>query len=152
MFHICVERLMEKDIDAVFEAMSDHASYERYAGVRRSVLLEPGELEPNGTGAVRYIRGNQMEFHERITDFERPTRMGYLILESRPLPIRHERGEITLTPYGEGTRVVWESVGHVGIPVFGRLLLDRLAEEWGRRAFSGFLRSIDRASVTVNPE
>lgn len=147
MFHIRVERLMETDIDTVFEALSDHAGYERYAGVRRSVLLEPGERETNGVGAVRYVRADRMEFQERITEFERPNRMGYLILESRPLPIRHERGEITLAPYGDGTRVVWESVGHVAVPVLGRLFLDRLAEESGRRAFSGFLRSIDRRAA-----
>ena len=92
-------------------------------------------------------------FHqERITGFERPSRLGYLILESRPLPIRHERGEITLAPYGDGTRVIWESVGHVDIPVLGRLLLDRFAEESGRRAFSAFLRSIDRRPAQQDPE
>ena len=108
MFHIRVERLLNKDIDSVFEALSDHAGYARYAGVKRSVLLQPGEDEKNGTGAVRHVKSDLMEFHERITDFERPTRRGYLILKSSPLPFRHERGEITLTPEGGRTRVVWE--------------------------------------------
>jgi uncharacterized protein YndB with AHSA1/START domain len=145
MFHIRVERLMNKDVDAVFDALSDHAGYARYAGVKRSVLVEPGERERNGTGAVRHVKADLMEFHERITDFERPTRMGYLIMKSSPLPILHERGEITLTPEDGGTRVLWESIGRVDIPLLGSLVLDKLAEKWGSRAFHGFLKSIERA-------
>ena len=143
MFHIRVERVLDKGIDDVFEALSDHAGYERYQGVKRSVLMQPGETERNGTGAVRHVIAERMEFQERITDFERPTRIGYLILESRPLPIRHQRGEIRLTPEDGRTRVVWESDGHVDIPLLGGLLLDSLAEKWGHRAFSGFLKAIE---------
>ena len=145
MFHIRVEQLMKKDIDSVFEALSDHAGYERYAGVKRSVLVQPGEREENGTGAVRHVMAELMEFHERITAFERPKRMGYRILKSRPLPISHERGEITLTPENGGTHVLWESVGRVDVPLLGSLVLDKLAEKWGYRAFKGFLKSIDGA-------
>lgn len=144
MFHIHVERLIGKDIDTVFEALSDHAGYARYAGVRRSMLLEPGDEEKNGKGAVRHIVSDLMEFREQIIDFERPTWMGYRILRSSPLPIRHERGDITLTPQGDGTHVLWESVGHVDVPVLGHLFLDRLAERSGSRAFDAFLRSIER--------
>jgi uncharacterized protein YndB with AHSA1/START domain len=145
MFHIHVERLIGKDIDTVFEALSDHAGYARFAGVRRSMLLQPGDEEKNGKGAVRHVIGDIMEFRELITDFERPTWMGYRILESSPLPIRHERGDITLTPEGDGTRVFWESVGHVDVPVLGQLVLDRLAERSGSRAFHAFLKSIVRS-------
>jgi uncharacterized protein YndB with AHSA1/START domain len=147
MFHIRVERLMGKDIEAVFEALSDHAGYEHYAGVKSSVLVETGERDKNGTGAVRHVQVGLMEFHERITDFERPTRIGYRIMKSSPLPIRHERGGITLTPEGGSTRVVWESVGRVDIPVLGGLILDKLAEHWGIRAFHEFLKSIESAST-----
>ena len=145
MFHIHVERLIDKDIDTVFEALSDHARYARFAGVRRSMLLKQGREEKNGKGAVRHVVGDVMEFRELITDFERTTWMGYRTLESSPLPIRHERGDITLTPEGEGTRVLWESVGHVEVPVLGQLVLDRLAERSGSRAFHAFLESIDRS-------
>ena len=144
MFHIRVERLIRKDIDAVFGALSDHARYDRFAGVTRSTLLECGRLEDNGEGALRYIASGAIEFYERITCFERPTRMGYLIEKSAPFPIRHDRGDIVLAPAGGGgTLVVWESEGHIEIPILGSLVLDRLTESRGTRMFDRFLRSIE---------
>jgi uncharacterized protein YndB with AHSA1/START domain len=145
MFHIRVERLVRKDIDTVFEALSDHAGYDRFAGVTRSVLLEQGNEEKNGVGALRHIVSGVVEFHERIVRFERPTRMGYLIEKARPLPMRHDRGDITLTPKGDGTLVVWESEGHIEIPILGDLVLDRLAESRGAGSFDRFLQSIESA-------
>ena len=145
MFHIHIERLIDKDIDTVFEALSDHAGYERFAGVTRSVLLEQGKDERNGKGALRHIVSGPIEFYERIMCFERPTRMGYLIEKSGPLPVRHERGDITLAQEGDGTLVVWESDGHIQIPILGDLVLDRLAENRGGKMFHRFLKSIETA-------
>jgi len=142
MFRIRVERLIPKSIETVFDALADHAGYERYPVVERSTLLEEGETDKNGEGALRYVRAGGIHFYERITAFERPTRMGYRIVESKPLPIRHDLGEIILSPEGRGTRVVWRSEGHIAIPVLGGLL-DRVAEGRAAKSFTRLLECIE---------
>ncbi len=144
MFHIHVERLIPKDVDTVFELITDHAAYARYPVVEQSAVLEQGGADPNGEGALRYVHAGGIHFWERITAFERPRRMSYLIERSKPFPIRHDRGDITLTPEGGGTRVVWESEGHIDLPVVGNLL-DRLAERRAATSFMRLLECIERA-------
>ncbi|GGC59592.1 hypothetical protein GCM10011362_04970 [Marinobacter halophilus] len=55
MFRIHVERLLNTDINTVFEAIADHARYDRFPGVSKSLLIEEGKDEKNGTGALRII-------------------------------------------------------------------------------------------------
>ncbi|HKK54726.1 SRPBCC family protein [Marinobacter sp.] len=144
MFHIYVERMIGKDIETVFEALSDHASYDQFAGVDRSVLVEEGDAERNGEGALRIIGAGPLQLHERITDFERPVRMHYRIEKSSPFPLDHRRGEITLQRSGKGkTRVVWISSGHIKLPLAGHVL-DRLAQKQFSKAFDAVLQAIDR--------
>ncbi len=75
MFRIHVERLLNTDINTVFEAIADHARYDRFPGVSKSVLVEEGKEEKNGMGALRIIGAGRLELSERITKFERPNRM-----------------------------------------------------------------------------
>ncbi|WP_166263524.1 SRPBCC family protein [Marinobacter caseinilyticus] len=143
MFCIQVERTLAKDIEAVFEAIADHASYQQFPGVDTSVLVEAGEAERNGTGALRVIGVGPLELTERITRFERPVVMHFLIEKSSPLPMLHTRGEIVLRPEGEGTHVTWISEGRITIPLLGRVL-DKLAEKQFSRAFASLLKAIER--------
>ncbi|MDI9244732.1 SRPBCC family protein [Marinobacter sp. CHS3-4] len=143
MFHIHVERTIEKDIDTVFEALSDHASYDQFPGVDRSVLVEQGQEDKNGKGALRIIGAGALELHERITDFKRPEKMHYRIEKSRPFPVDHRRGEITLHRVGNATRVIWISTGHIKLPLAGHLL-DKVAQKQFSRAFDSVLKAIAR--------
>ncbi|QSP94820.1 SRPBCC family protein [Marinobacter salinisoli] len=143
MFRIHVEQVLAKDIDAVFQAISDHARYDRFPGVDKSLLVEEGNEERNGEGALRIIGAGRLELTERITRFQRPNRMDYRIEQSSPLPVRHTRGEILLRPEGDRTRVTWISEGHVTVPLLGRVL-DRVAERSFTKAFRSLLKAIER--------
>lgn len=143
MFRIHVERTLAKDIDSVFEAISDHASYHRFPGVEKSLLIEDGELEKNGAGALRIIGAGPLELTERITRFERPTTMHYRIEKSSPFSVQHTKGEILLAPEREHTRVIWISEGRVQVPVLGRVL-DRFAERSFSKAFNSLLKAVER--------
>ena len=143
MFRIHVERVLARDIDTVFEALSDHARYDRFPGVDKSRLVEEGKDEKNGTGALRVIGSGRLELTERITRFERPVRMHYRIEKSSPISVQHTKGEIVLQPEGDQTRVTWISEGHVRVPLLGRLM-DRLAERSFSRAFRSLLKAIER--------
>ena len=143
MFSIHVEKTIDKDIQTVFEALSDHAAYDRFAGVDKALLVEQGEAERNGEGALRIIGSGPLELHERITAFERPHVMHYHIEKSKPFPVDHRRGEITLQKTSGGTRVVWISTGHIKIPLAGHVL-DKVAEKQFTRAFESVLNAISR--------
>ena len=143
MFHIHVERVIEKDIDTVFDAISDHAAYHKFPGVDKSVVAEEGHMETNGEGALRIISAGPLELHERITEFERPVKMHYRIEKSKPFPLDHRRGEITLHTVKNGTKVVWISTGHIKLPLAGHLL-DKLAEARFAKAFDSMLKAIGR--------
>jgi len=136
MFRIHVERVLEKDIESVFEAISDHARYSRFPGVSKSLLIEEGRDEKNGIGALRIVGAGRLELTERITRFERPNRMHYQIEKSSPFTVQHTKGEIVLKPEGEQTRVTWVSEGHVQVPLLGGVM--------DPRAFSSLLKAIER--------
>ena len=143
MFRIHVERVLGKDIGKVFEAITDHARYDRFPGVSKSLLIEEGKDEKNGTGALRVIGAGRLELTERITRFERPNRMDYRIEKSSPFLVQHTKGEIVLKPEGEQTRVIWISEGSVKVPLLGRMM-DRMAERSFSKAFSSLLKAIER--------
>ena len=77
-----VERLIDKDIKTVFEVLADHEGSSQFRGVENATLLEPGEQEKNGAGALRQIDLGTVKFVERITVFDRPHRLDYLIEQS----------------------------------------------------------------------
>ncbi len=142
MFKVHVERTIEKDIHTVFEILADHEGYARFRGVKAAKLLEPGEAEKNGLGALRHIDLGAVKFDERITCFERPHRLDYHIEKSSPFPFKHELGSITLEQVDGGTKVVWVSQGTIAIPLLGRFFLDKKFERQGNRGFSSVLKQI----------
>jgi hypothetical protein len=142
MFNVYAERVIEKDIDTVFDLLADHAGYSRFHGVKVAKLLEPGKTEENGVGALRHIDLGAVKFDERITCFERPIRMDYKIEQSSPFPFRHELGSITLKSIAGGTKVVWVSKGTIAIPLVGRFFLDKKFERQGNQGFGSLLKQI----------
>jgi hypothetical protein len=132
----------------VFEVVSDHARYDRFEGVRRSELVEPGEPAPNGLGAVRLVWLGLLRFEEQITAFEPPQRLDYLIRDVKALPFRHEGGSIRLEPDGTGTHAVWTSSFEIPIPVIGGAM-DRIFKRQLERGFAHVLeRSAELTSHT----
>ena len=143
MSNIRVEYLLDKNIDDVFAAISDHENYRRYPGFTDSRLLEPGHTERNGEGALRLLTAGRASFRERITRFEKPHRMDYHVEEMKPFNLPHERGEITLEAQGGRTKVVWISDSRLNIPILG-VPLAKLMERRASRAFLGILKYIEK--------
>lgn len=144
MFNIRVERVVKKNINDVFDVLVAHENYGQLPGVKSARLLECGREERNGEGALREVDLGAFVFKERITHFERPYKMDYRIESSKPLPMRHDLGEIRLTEEGEFTRVVWASKGHIKVPLLGNLLFDRLFNKQGAAGFHSVLKSIEK--------
>jgi uncharacterized protein YndB with AHSA1/START domain len=109
---------LDAPIEGVFDAMADHARYDRFRPIRSSELLREGELDRNGVGAVRRLKGGPLRFEEEITAYERPTRLDYLIIDVNA-PLHHDGGSIRFEPTSSGTRVLWTSTFRFEIPILG---------------------------------
>jgi len=147
---IRVERRLDAPPEAVFEIVADHAHYDRFDGVSRSELVEPGDPDPNGLGAVRWIWVGPLRFEEEITAFEPPSRMDYMIREVKPLPFRHDGGSIRLAPDGTGTNAVWTSSFEIPIPVIGQVM-DCLFKRQLERGFAHVLERSAELSTQTSP-
>jgi uncharacterized protein YndB with AHSA1/START domain len=139
---IRIERRLDAPPDAVFAILADHARYDRFDGIRRSVLVNPGDPDPNGLGAVRRIWVGPLRFEEEITAFEPPRRLDYLIRDVKPLPIRHEGASIRLQADGAGTHAVWTSSFEIPTPVIGRAMDRNLQGQFKR----GFAHMLERSA------
>ena len=139
---IRVTRHLDAAPQSVFAILADHARYDRFDGIRRSELIEPGNPPPNGRGAVRRVWVGPLRFEEEITAFEPPDRFDYQIREVRPIPFRHAGGSIRLAASGSGTHVVWTSSFEIPIPVVGSVL------DWmfSRRLARGFDQVLERSA------
>ena len=135
--------------ERAFDMMADHAGYVNFPGVRSARVTKPGTTEPNGLGAVREVSLQGAWVQEEITVFERPRRLGYRIIKSRP-PIEHEGGLIELTPTADGVDVVWTSTFRIKVPIIGGLLT-RLAARQMKALFErglaiGEKRALEKAA------
>jgi uncharacterized protein YndB with AHSA1/START domain len=143
---IRVERRLDAPPDAVFEIVADHARYDRFDGIRRSELVERGDPDPNGLGAVRWLWLGPLRFEEEVTAFDPPRRLDYLIRDVKRLPFRHEGGSIRFEPDGTGTKAVWTSSFEIPIPVIGGAL-DRAFKPQLERGFARLLERSDELST-----
>ena len=139
---IQVRRTLRAPADRVFDVLADHAGYAKFEGVRSARVVRPGASEPNGVGAIREIRIGSARFEEEITVFERPTRLEYRIVRSRP-PLVHELGRLTFAAVPDGVHVTWTSTFHVAIPVIGGLATGIAARQM-ERAFAATLEVAER--------
>jgi uncharacterized protein YndB with AHSA1/START domain len=143
MFKIKVERIVKKPIGEVFEAISDHASYAQFPSVGIAKLLNEGDEERNGKGALRTVETGPFKVWERITAFERPVHMQYQIEQAKPIKMDHYKGIIDLKDLGDGTtHVTWISEGKMVVPIIGRFF-DNKMQKQGTGVFHSMLKSIE---------
>ncbi len=118
-------------MEDVFEVLADYEAYVQFPGVRSAKVVRLGSAERNGLGAVREVDLGSAWFREEITAFERPTRLDYRILKSRP-PMEHEGGSIRLRSVEGGTEVTWTSTLRVTYPIVGGLVTLYVARRLGQ--------------------
>ena len=139
-----VKRTIKAPRDRVFEMLSDHAGYERFRGIRGSILLRKGDPPPNGLGALRRILIGPLKFEEEITLYEQPTRLDYLIVQIN-VPFDHQGASIRLTETEGGTHAEWLSTFRV------RSLLAPIIERcWSFALGRGFRRVLKDVERTLS--
>ena len=142
MFKIKVDRILEKDIDQVFEILVDHSNYKLFSDISDSELLKEGKNEKNGNGALRKIVAGPFKLIERIIEINRPYAIKYHIEDTSPMPMNHKKGEITLEKIGYRTRVIWVSEGRIALPVIG-VAFDKAIEFKVSATFNNMLNEIE---------
>jgi uncharacterized protein YndB with AHSA1/START domain len=142
---IKVEYVLNKPPEEVFALISAHERYKEFANFDDSVLLEEGDTERNGLGALRRLSSGRLWFQERITCFERPKKMCYHVEDNSIFPLKHEIGEITIEPIDGKSRVTWVSHARVEVPLLGPFLARRMESSSGE-AFLSILKGIDSAN------
>ncbi|MDJ0848722.1 MAG: SRPBCC family protein [Myxococcota bacterium] len=123
---------------AVWDVYVDHARWQEWAGVGRSVLQIEGQPERNGAGAVRVLGPWPGRATEEVVEFEPPKRMTYRVVKGG-LPMRDHLGEVRFEPDGGGTRVVWRCRFESRIPGAGGLMRRAVTKVF-RDALEGLAR------------
>lgn len=138
-----VERTLKAPLQKAFDLLTDHANYKQFRGINDSELMEEGERDRNGVGAMRRVVVGPLRFEEEVTEYDSPNRMSYMIKKIN-VPFEHHGGRISLKEFGSVTHAVWTSTFRVPIPVIGGAV-ERLV--WSpalSRGFKRVLEDIDR--------
>jgi uncharacterized protein YndB with AHSA1/START domain len=141
-----LELELDAPVEGVFEAMADHARYDRFRPIGSSELIKEGTTDRNGVGAVRRLKAWPLRFDEEITAYERPSRLDYLIIDVNG-PVEHDGGSIRFEPTASGTHVLWTSTFRITVPLVGGLLGAVFA--WAlKRSFTQMLEDAARIAST----
>lgn len=132
--------------EVVFDVLTDHRRYAELTPLRKSVLEQEGEPDPNGVGAIRVLTAVGPPMREEVIAYDRPRRFSYTVLSG--LPVRDHVGTAVLEPGPAGTKVTYALRTTPTIPYAGSvvvlvvkraisLLLNGVSAEAERRAASG---------------
>jgi Polyketide cyclase / dehydrase and lipid transport len=141
MIDFTLTRNTSAPIEAIFDALTDHANYKNISPLRISELVRPGDTEPNGVGALRRMGLIGPTQTEEVTVFERPTRFGYRLRSG--LPVRDHTGTVELAQTGTGTHITYTVRSTPSMPIPGLGLVMGIIL---RQGISGLLDGIVRAA------
>ena len=133
-----VRRTVDAPAARVFDLLADPTTYPRFPGVRAARLARPGAGVPHGVGAIREIDLGPVRFTEEITGYDRPVRLDYVVIGSRPRSV-HRGGTIVLHEDAGRTDVAWTSTFRIPLPVVGPVVTAIAARRLAR-AFDDAIR------------
>ena len=109
--HVEAEATAKAPAQTVWALVSDATQYPSWGPWSDGRYEKYGEATPHGVGAVQVLRsaqrylGRHTTSVERILEAEEGRRLAYTVI--RGIPVRNYRGEVTLTPAADGTRITW---------------------------------------------
>jgi hypothetical protein len=95
-------------IEKVWGLFADYEGYTFAEEVNSSKLLQEGQDEKNGLGAIREVQVKGVTFVEEIVTFNPPSCLEYLIKECT-IPVKHEIGRMDFYSTDDGTYLHWIS-------------------------------------------
>ncbi|MBF6543542.1 nitroreductase/quinone reductase family protein [Nocardia brasiliensis] len=115
MQKLTVERVIAAPIETVFNWFADTENYSASQAVLQNKLIEPAADVPYGVGAVRKVTWFFGRYTERITTYDAPRKIGWVIESGFPA-IRHQGAELNFSEVAGGTRVVLTTTAEAAIP------------------------------------
>ncbi len=109
--HVEAESTTKASPETVWALVSDATRYPSWGPWSDGRYEKNGDATPHGVGAVQALRSAQRYMGryttsvERIVEVEEGRRLAYMVI--RGMPVRNYRGEVTLTPAGDGTHIRW---------------------------------------------
>ena len=128
----------------VWRLLADQEGWPRWAPLGKVIRDLDGAPEPDGVGAERRIVKYGLTTRERITAFEPPHRLTYVLLSG--LPLRNYAAEVSLEADDGGTLIRWRSRFDGAFPGAGPLMKPGLAFNIGRVA-KALAREAERAHI-----
>jgi uncharacterized protein YndB with AHSA1/START domain len=104
---------------AVYGLLADVSTWPSWSGHKRAELVERGEGDGDGVGAVRVLHRGGVRSRERVVELVPDRRLGYTLLAG--LPLRDYRANVDLTPQRGGTAIRWYSDFDAKVPGTGWL-------------------------------
>jgi hypothetical protein len=151
---------INSSIDDVFERMSDHGAYGRFPNVMAASLIQLGENEKNGKGAIRDVTLKAfcflpIKFIEEIPVYQKPYVFEYKANSARydfglftvDMGIIHHLGRISLSEENGKTTVQWVSKFEMTWPLVKNITSMVLKLE-GTRLFMKILKYVKKESET----
>ncbi|MFK5894528.1 MAG: SRPBCC family protein, partial [Pseudomonadota bacterium] len=109
MQKIHVSKTYNKDLESIFNVISDHASFLTGGGLKCS-LIKQGKDDINGNGAIRKVESKNLDFEEEIFDYQKNLHFAYVILSTTPKkPLFHKKGWLDFSYKDGKTQVDWHS-------------------------------------------
>ena len=120
MQRIELQRRIQAPVKLVWEVLTDHRAYVRWAGVDEATLEREGKEHPDGQGALRHLRKGPIHIREEIVAAEAPRSFSYTVVSGPP--VRDYLASVTLEPDGEATQVRWTVRFEPKVPLTGPFL------------------------------
>jgi uncharacterized protein YndB with AHSA1/START domain len=117
--HVDVRAWSPAPPHAVYGLLADGATWPTWSGHEAVELVERGEGDGDGVGAVRVLHRGRIRSRERIVELVPDERLGYELLAG--LPLRDYRANVDLAPEGGGTAIRWSADFAPKVPGTGRL-------------------------------
>jgi uncharacterized protein YndB with AHSA1/START domain len=102
---------------AVYALLVDGATWPTWSGHDAAELIERGQGDGDGVGAIRVLHRGRTRSREKIVELVTDRRLGYTLLAG--LPLRDYRANVDLTPEGDGTAIRWSSSFRSKVPGTG---------------------------------
>ena len=93
-------------LPTVWELVADVETWPEWGLFDEARIEQPGEDEPQGVGARRFVRADRMKNHEEVFLYEPPHRLAYVVL-SGSLPVADQRSEVRLEETDDGGTQIW---------------------------------------------
>ena len=122
MQKIHVRKTYNKELNDVFESISDHAKFLSGGGLK-CTLIKQGIDDINGNGAIRQVESKNLIFEEKIFDYNKNKHFAYQIISTTPKkPLFHKKGWLDFSFHDGITTVDWHSHFKITLPIIGGLI------------------------------